>query len=54
MAKYDLSIILPVYNEAKVIERVVKDFDNKVIRKFKGNIRAQLCLKLLNRFQTDT
>jgi len=36
MAKYDLSIILPVYNEAKVIERVVKDFDNKVIRKFKG------------------
>jgi len=34
--KYDLSIILPVYNEAKTIEKVIVDFNDKVVKKFKG------------------
>lgn len=29
-----LSVVLPVYNEADVIEKVVQDFYNKVIKKF--------------------
>lgn len=34
--KYDLSITIPVYNEAKVIEKVVTDMHDKVVKQFKG------------------
>lgn len=34
--KCDLSIILPVYNEADIIESVIREFHNKVVKNFKG------------------
>lgn len=37
MSKPTLSIVLPVYNEADVIEKVVRDFFTKVIEKYPGS-----------------
>src|SRR3989338_1815929 len=31
-----VSIILPVFNEAQVIERVIRDIDRKIVKTYKG------------------
>ena len=35
--KYSLSFVLPVYNEAEIIEKMIRDYHLKIISKFKNH-----------------